>query len=160
MAESMIVGRKAGAISIQSGWRLMLVAWQVLLSVFCVLASVSCYAEELLDPTRPPASMTVPATGAAGSPSSGLQTIIISKKRRAAIIDGETVELGGKHGDATLIEVNENGVVLQGSQGRQVLTLFADVKIMQKEMRVAPKMSVKEAGLAQKIKPEARKERK
>ncbi|OGQ50937.1 MAG: hypothetical protein A3J24_11250, partial [Deltaproteobacteria bacterium RIFCSPLOWO2_02_FULL_53_8] len=115
-----------------------------LLSAACFLMSSLGCAGELIDPTRPPAIITIPATAIAGGPPSGLQSIIISKKRRAAIIDGETVELRGKHGDATLIEVSETGVVLQGAQGRQVLTLFPDVKIMQKESQVSPKLSEKE----------------
>ena len=125
--------------------------------IFC-LFSVPCYAEELPDPTRPPAIISIPTT--MELPPSGLQSIIISKTRRAAIIDGETVELRGKHGDATLIEVSENSVVLQGAQGRQVLTLFPDVKIMQKDIQATPKSSVQEGGVAQKTKLEARKERK
>jgi len=100
--------------------------------VFCLLSSVFCplEAEELTDPTRPPASITAPApaSGVEATPiSAGLQSIIISKNRRAAIIDGETVELGGKHGDAKLIEVKEGGVVLRGAQGKQVMTLFPGV---------------------------------
>ena len=128
-------------------------------SVFCLLSSAFCYAEELLDPTRPPAIVTAPAK-TMGSPPSGLQSVIISKNRRAAIIDGETVELRGKHGDTTLIEVTESGVVLQGAQGRQVLTLFPDVRIMQKEIQAAPKLPVREGEVEQKNKLDARKERK
>jgi MSHA biogenesis protein MshK len=111
--------------------------WAV--SVFCLLISVlsPLHAEDLPDPTRPPASIFAPAAGAGReateNQSSGLHTIIISETRRAAIIDGQTVELGGEHGDAKLIEVNEGGVVLQRAQSRQVLTLFPDVKITQKE---------------------------
>ena len=127
------------------------------LAVLCMLLPVFCQAEELPDPTRPPATIT---TTTAGSPPPGLQSIIISKTRRAAIIDGETVELGGKHGGATLIEVSETGVVLQGAQGRQVLTLFPDVKMMQKKIQAAPNLSVKEGGVAQKAKLKSRKERK
>ena len=111
--------------------------WDV--SVFCLLISVlsPLHAEDLPDPTRPPASIFAPAAGAGREATenqlSGLHTIIISETRRAAIIDGQTVELGGEHGDARLIEVNEGGVVLQRAQSRQVLTLFPDVKITQKE---------------------------
>src|SRR3989338_11072085 len=87
----------------------------------CLLPSAFCCAEELPDPTRPPASIAAPVAAssveAAPAPA-GLQSIIISKTRRAAIIDGETVELGGKHGDAKLIEVNEGSVILRGAQGR------------------------------------------
>jgi len=98
------------------------------------LFSVTALAEELVDPTQPPASIAAPivaASGVAAAPpqATGLQSIIISKQRRAAIIDGETVELNGKHGDAKLIEVNEGSVVLRSAQGRQVLTLFPEVKI-------------------------------
>lgn len=109
-------------------------------SIFCLLSSAFCplYAEDLPDPTRPPAMILAPnAASGQGAVenrwSSGLQTIIISESRRAAIIDGQTVELGAKHGDAKLIEVNEGSVMLQGAQGRQVLSLFPDVKISRKE---------------------------
>ena len=108
--------------------------------LFCLLAcpASSAFAEELPDPTRPPASIAAPvATGGVTEiQPAGLQTVIIAKNRRAAIIDGETVELGKKHGDARLIEVNEGSVVLQGAQGRQVLTLLPDVKFMKKEVKI------------------------
>jgi MSHA biogenesis protein MshK len=105
----------------------------------CLLISVlsPLHAEDLPDPTRPPASILAPAAGAGRdateNQSSGLHSIIISETRRAAIIDGQTVELGGEHENARLIEVNEGGVVLQRAQSRQVLTLFPDVKITRKE---------------------------
>jgi len=105
--------------------------WLFLSSVFCLLSSVFCCAEELPDPTRPPAIIAMPviaASGVADKPAR-LQSIIISKTRRAAIIDGETVELGGKHGDAKLIEVNEGSIVLLSAEGRQVMALFPDVKM-------------------------------
>jgi hypothetical protein len=114
-----------------------------IISSFCLLISAltPLYAEDLPDPTRPPASIFALAGGAGvgtkreatENQSSGLHSIIISETRRAAIIDGKTVELGGSHGDAKLIEVNEGGVVLQHANSRQVLTLFPDVKITRKE---------------------------
>lgn len=127
------------------------------------LSGACAYAEEMTDPTRPPAVIAVPvaAGAAAESQPAGLQSIIISKSRRAAIIDGETVELGGKHGDAKLIEVSEGAVVLQGAQGRQVLTLFPNVKIARKEAiaKPQPPESKTQAGKP-KTKPAARKEEK
>lgn len=103
-------------------------------AVFC-----SLNAEELLDPTRPPEIVALPKQGEMGATPNQparLRSIIISKIRRAAIIENETVELGGKYGDARLIEVNESGVVLEGEQGKQVLMLFPDVRItsMQESM--------------------------
>ncbi|MDD5301270.1 MAG: hypothetical protein PHD65_12355 [Gallionella sp.] len=142
------------------GRRLVNNTKQVVGYIFCLLFSAFCHAEELPDPTRPPAIIAISAATTGRGAPSGLQSVIISKTRRAAIIDGETVELKGKHGDATLIEVSETGVVLQGAQGRQVLTLFPDVRIMQKEIQAAPQLSIKEGGLAQKTRLEARKERK
>jgi hypothetical protein len=110
------------------------------ISVIFLLISVlsPLHAEDFPDPTRPPANIFAPSAGAGAgreateNQSSGLHTIIISETRRAAIIDGKTVELGGQHGDAKLIEVNESGVVLQHTNRRQVLTLFPDVKITRK----------------------------
>ena len=127
------------------GQRVGAAAPQLIVAVFCLLSSVVCSAEDLPDPTRPPSGIFAPAGGGgadaglgawrerAQSHSSGLHTIIISETRRAAIIDGETVELGDEHSGARLIEVNEGGVVLQRAQSRQVLTLFPDVKINQKK---------------------------
>lgn len=103
--------------------------------IFCLLSSVLCplNAADLPDPTRPPTSIFAPVAGPAENLSSGLHSIIISDIRRAAIIDGKTVELGGEHGGARLIEVNEGGVVLQRAQSRQVLSLFPGVRITRKE---------------------------
>ena len=86
-------------------------------------------AEALPDPTKPPAEVAAPA--AAASSASGLQSVLIAPRRRAAIINGQTVELGEKYGEARLVEVSERGVVLRGPQGRQVLTLFPGVEMKQ-----------------------------
>jgi MSHA biogenesis protein MshK len=96
-------------------------------------------AEELVDPTRPPASIAAPVAEAdVVIPAAGLQSIIIGKKRRAAIIDGQTVELGGRVGDAKLVEVNTASVVMRTKQGRQVLKLFPDVTITSSKSNVSP----------------------
>ena len=110
-------------------------------TALCLLSSVFCplIAEELPDPTRPPASLAAPSavTGQLVTESrpAGLQTTIISGSRRAAIIDGKTVELGAKHGNARLIEVNEGSVVLRSGQTRRVLTLFPGVEMKQRDLK-------------------------
>jgi MSHA biogenesis protein MshK len=91
--------------------------------LLCTLA-VAAPAENLPDPTRPPAELGAEPK----SVSDELQSIIISPARRAAIINGQTVELGAKLGDVRLIEINASNVVLEGVQGRRVLTLFPDIK--------------------------------
>lgn len=117
--------------------RLATNAGQVICCVCCLLSPALCYAENLSDPTRPPPSIFAPvAVGSAQEelvkPSTGLHSVLISKTRRAAIIDGQIVELGEEHGGARLIEVNEGDVVMQRGQSRQVLTLFPGVKITRK----------------------------
>jgi len=112
--------------------------WFIRAGVLCCMSAmfVPLHAENLPDPTRPPGSVIAPGTwaGRAANKSSGLRSIIISDTRRAAIIDGKTVELGGMHGNARLVEVNEGSVVLQRSKSRRVLTLFPSVKITRKEL--------------------------
>lgn len=103
-----------------NGWLLLLLGAIPALSL----------AQALVDPTKPPAELS--ASPGEPVPATTLQSIIISPTRRAAIINGQTVELGGKSGDDRLIEVTESRVVLQGTKGRQVLSLFPNVEINKK----------------------------
>lgn len=131
--------------------------------LLALLLPVCASAESLPDPTQPPAGiMAPPVADTEEEQPAGLQSIIISRNRRAAIIGGETVELGGKYGDARLIEVNEGSVVLKGTQGRQVLTLFPDVKMTSKEETKAkpPVAADKVRSGKPKTGPDARKEKK
>lgn len=133
--------------------------------VVAMLFPVIAVAEELADPTRPPAIMVEPVAavgGATESQPTRLTSILISTTRRAAIIDGETVELGDKHGVDRLIEVNEGGVVLKGTQGRQVLTLFPDVKMVSRsEVDAKPQPAGNEAQAGkQESRPVAHEEKK
>jgi MSHA biogenesis protein MshK len=97
--------------------------------------------ESLPDPTKP--AVDIPYESEVGKKDEsaavlvpkkvGLQSIIISPQHRAAVINGEMVVLGGKIGDATLVEVNKKSVVLQGAQGRRVMELFPGVHLSQAE---------------------------
>lgn len=69
-------------------------------------------------------------TGAAATApalSAGLQSVILSSHKKAAIINGQEILLGEKVGEAKLVEINETCVVLMGAQGRQVLQMFPSV---------------------------------
>lgn len=121
---------------------------RTLLTSFIALYSFAASAADLPDPTRPPAMIAGTSTafgrGSTEGRSSGLQSTIISGSRRAAIIDGKTVELWAKHGNAQLIEVNEGSVVLRGRQRQRVLTLFPGVKMtLRKAFVRAPEREVK-----------------
>jgi len=81
------------------------------------------------DPTRPPEGLSGTAGPDAGDSGSGvtLQSVMISTSGRAAIINGVMVKQGGKYGDAVLVKVTENEVVLRGGAGTQVLKLYPAV---------------------------------
>jgi MSHA biogenesis protein MshK len=105
----------------------------------------------LPDPTRPAIDLSGGAEGVAPAEAvpRGLQSTIISPQYRAAIINGETVRLGGKSGDSRLLEVREDSVVLQNAQGRRVvLELFPKAGI--RKIEAAPqKGDAQEQGSAQ-----------
>lgn len=114
--------------------------------LLCAAAPASAQ-EFLSDPTRPAIEMSPAASGASAAsgmagaaaqpvPQAGLQSVIISPQHRAAVINGQTVELGGKVGDATLLEVRESSVVLDSAQGKRVMELFPGVHIVKTEAQV------------------------
>jgi len=111
----------------------------MLLAALLLCAPQIAAAEPLPDPTRPAIDLSGSGTGGAAdvvpdeAVPRGLQSVIISPQYRAAIINGETVTLGGKYGDSRLVEVRENSVVLQNAQGRRVLELFPKVSIRKNE---------------------------
>lgn len=106
-------------------------------TLFCVLgmASFAASADLLPDPTRPAVDFSAAMEGGTSearaavvaAPPQGLQSVIISPAREAAIINGITIERGAKYGDAVLTVVNETCVVLVGPQGRRVMQMFPTV---------------------------------
>jgi MSHA biogenesis protein MshK len=85
----------------------------------------ACHAQ-LADPTKPPLVVSAPATeaGGAAQAATGLQSVIMRKSGKpAALINGEVVELGGKLGEARLIRIDEDAVVLKGPEGEETLRL-------------------------------------
>lgn len=110
-----------------AGWLLLMVAMRV-------------GAEEILpDPTRPALDLNGGGAAVVTEPqrNEGLQSVYISPKQRLAIINGKQFELGDKVGNAKLVEINEHGVVLQGSEGRRVMEVFPAIK--KQSSRVAVK---------------------
>ncbi len=103
--------------------------YAVQLTALYFLSSVFCHAEALPDPTRPPAEIST-QTQAVPPKEPGLQSVYISPIRRAAIINGQTVELGERVGNSRLVEVSESGIVLEGAQGRRTMALFPGVELV------------------------------
>ena len=93
-------------------------------------------AQVLNDPTRPPPVFSNPPgdTGAAAGPL--LQSVMISPAGRSAIIGGEIVKLGGKYGDARVVKITANEVVLRSANGTEILRMYPEVNM--KAVRHAP----------------------
>jgi len=81
------------------------------------------------DPTQPPAVILSNTPGAQGAGGSLLQSVIITPTQRVAIIGGERVSLGGKYGDARVVKITANEVVLRSSTGAETLRMYPDVEI-------------------------------
>ena len=62
----------------------------------------------------------------AGS-SSPAQVVIISKDRRQVTINGRTVNLGGRYGDATLVRISDEEIVLRKGDATEVIKLYSSV---------------------------------
>ena len=99
----------------------------LLLAAFALVLPSGAYAEEIPDPMRPPLSFgqaqfdETPAGPV-------LQSVLISATRRIAIVSGKTVKVGDKVGDAQVLAINENEVILKSGKNRQVLKLFPTLR--------------------------------
>lgn len=91
-------------------------------------------AQSLPDPTRPPGSTEY---GSSGPVESGLQSIVRRHgEKPQAIIHGELIALGGKVGEARLIAIHEDSVVLRAADGsRETLTLTPGISKMPRPAR-------------------------
>lgn len=96
-----------------------------------LVLSVSCAAlAQSADPTRPAIDTGAAAAGMpAAAPPGGLQSIIQRRNGKpAALINGAVVELGGKVGEARLVKVGDDHVVLRGALGKEILRLTPEVE--------------------------------
>lgn len=104
------------------------------------LSALPAWGQDLPDPTRPPAGIAEGTGGGSGGVGSGgmermaptmkgLTSVIISPARCAAIIDGKTVNLGGTHDGARLVEITPGAVVLESGKARRTLELFHGVGV-------------------------------
>ncbi|WP_084416535.1 hypothetical protein [Massilia alkalitolerans] len=91
-----------------------------------LLASLPAAAQALADPTRPPAALDGSRLDGAGDGLPRLQSVLIAPRaggRHVAVIDGETVRLGGSFRGARVARMTENQVELVRGRERQVLRL-------------------------------------
>lgn len=100
----------------------------ILSTLSCLaLAHFPATAQTLMDPTRPPAALDASRHGeGAGDAVPRLQSVLISPRaggRHVAVIDGETVRLGGTFRGARVARMTQTEVELVRGRERQVLKL-------------------------------------
>lgn len=102
----------------------------VVLAVLTAALAGTAMAAPMNDPTRPPQ----PAPRAAATPVSAaapglvLQSVRISPGGSYAIIDGRLVALGGRIGNARVIQIAEDEVVIEADGDWQTLKLYPGVR--------------------------------
>ncbi|UVW26938.1 hypothetical protein [Massilia sp. H6] len=94
----------------------------------CPLMVASAHAQALPDPTRPSGTLSAHANpGAAEGELPRLQSVLIAPRpggRQVAVIDGETVLLGGSFKGARVARITQAEVELVRGRERQVLRLY------------------------------------
>jgi len=90
----------------------------------------ACFAQNLSDPMRPPGFA---APGGTGEQTSGgglvLQTTLLSKGRRIAMIDGKPMKVGDRIGKARIISIEAGAVTLREANTTTVLQLYPGVEV-------------------------------
>lgn len=107
-------------------------AWPVRLRVawaICAAGAATLAQAQMADPTRPPPeALLLSAPGEAAAPAGPqLQSVLVSTRpggRRVAVIDGQTVRLGGQFDGAVLVKLNDHEAVLRRGAALQTLRLY------------------------------------
>lgn len=89
----------------------------------CLACAAPAQTRPLADPTRPP-NVSAETAEAAVVEGPRLQSVLISPTRRAAVISGTSVALGGRYGDARVEAISESAVVLRYTDRRETLQLL------------------------------------
>jgi MSHA biogenesis protein MshK len=94
------------------------------------LAMGCALAQALSDPTRPadiPTASSASVQGGGAGQAARLQSVLIAGDRKLATIDGRTIGLGGRVGDATVSDITETTVTLRRGSELTVLHLYPAV---------------------------------
>lgn len=93
-----------------------------------MLMPAAVMAQGMADPTRPQTGVLAGASGtAAGLQGAVLQSTLISGRHAEAIISGTLVQMGGRYGDAVVLKISLEEVVLRTTAGLQTLKLFPGI---------------------------------
>lgn len=110
-----------------------------LLTVWMIcLVSVNAMAETMRDPTQLPVVFApIASSDEVASTGPVLQSIILSDESRAAIINGQRINIGDEYGQAILVALTENSATLQSADGKQQVLKMPHISfgIKQREER-------------------------
>jgi len=100
------------------------------LALVISLGAPRSVAQGLNDPTRPPRAILGGSADGyeAAASSSPAQVVIISKDRRQVTINGRTVDLGGRYGNATVVRITDEEIVLQRPEATETIRLYSSVQ--------------------------------
>jgi MSHA biogenesis protein MshK len=95
----------------------------------CILPMLAA-AQSLSDPTRPPATIAPAQEAVADTAAAApvLQSVLVSSSRRHAIINGKTVKVGDTVGEAKVVKIAEDEVILHTGKVSQVLKLYPNIE--------------------------------
>jgi len=101
-----------------------------ILTVIAAFGAPRVLAQGLSDPTRPPREILGGSADAyePEASSSPVQVVIISKDRRQATINGRTVNLGGHYGNATVVRITDEEIVLQKPEATETIRLYSSIQ--------------------------------
>ena len=95
-----------------------------------LLGAPRVLAQGLNDPTRPPREI-LGGSADAYQPArswSPAQVVIISKDRRQATINGRTVNLGERYGNATVVRITDEEIVLQKPEATETIRFYSSIQ--------------------------------
>ncbi len=99
----------------------------VLLAI--VLPMAGAQAQALSDPTRPPSALSTSGSTVVQEEIAGtqLQSILLSRGRKVAVINGSMVSIGGMVGEARVVRITETQVVLKKGEETEVLMMYPGI---------------------------------
>lgn len=111
------------------GWMRVRIRLALLfLSGVALLAGSAAAQQALPDPTRPAVGASQPGAAEESPGGPQLQSILISPKRKLAVINGQTLHVGDSFGNAVVVKISAQEVVLKSGAELQVLKLFPGVE--------------------------------
>jgi MSHA biogenesis protein MshK len=93
-----------------------------------ILSMAGVQAQGLTDPTRPPSAAAESSGEQQEASAARLQSVLLSPRRKVAVINGVAVPLGGMVGEARLVKITETEAVLKSGSETEVLKLFPGVE--------------------------------